>query len=128
MSVFANPLVAAIASPVVAAVKRLCQPADGNRDAEQSTQSEAQKEGDSKGGSDSKAASQAAGLTVASLLNRYAPQFVKQHTSQAVPQVQSTLAKLALCRTRALGGHVFRCGACQSETPIYNSCGDRHCP
>jgi len=44
-------------------------------------------------------------LTVSHLLRRYTPEFVRQHPGQAVPQVQSTLAKLGLCRTAALGGH-----------------------
>ncbi|TWT93492.1 IS91 family transposase [Neorhodopirellula pilleata] len=70
----------------------------------------------------------APGLSVAGLLKRYAPRYLQKHGVQAVPQVQSTLAKLSLCRTRALGGHVYRCRGCQSETPLYNSCGDRHCP
>jgi len=42
--------------------------------------------------------------------------------------VQSTLAKLSLCRTAALGGHRWRCQSCDAESPVYNSCGDRHCP
>jgi hypothetical protein len=27
-----------------------------------------------------------------------------------------------------MGGHIQRCNACGAETPLYNSCGDRHCP
>lgn len=27
-----------------------------------------------------------------------------------------------------MGGHLHRCTACGLETPLYNSCGDRHCP
>jgi hypothetical protein len=27
-----------------------------------------------------------------------------------------------------MGGHIHRCKACDAETPLYNSCGDRHCP
>ena len=27
-----------------------------------------------------------------------------------------------------MGGHIHRCNACEAETPLYNSCGDRHCP
>ena len=42
--------------------------------------------------------------------------------------MQSTLAKLALCRTAALGARQLQCGQCRYETIIYNSCGDRHCP
>jgi len=53
---------------------------------------------------------------------------VQQFASQAPPQVQSTLAKLELCRTAPLGGHKYRCEPCDYECCIYNSCGDRHCP
>ncbi len=27
-----------------------------------------------------------------------------------------------------MGGHLHHCNACGTETPLYNSCGDRHCP
>lgn len=67
-------------------------------------------------------------MTVSRLLRRYASDFVRQCPRQAVPQVRGTLAKLALCRTAALGGHVYQCDACQTECVVYNSCGDRHCP
>ena len=43
-------------------------------------------------------------------------------------QVKSVLAKVELCRTKALGGHVYRCSSCRYELPVYNSCRDRHCP
>ena len=42
--------------------------------------------------------------------------------------MRSTLAKLELCRTAALGGHKYRCEPCDYECSVYNSCGDRHCP
>jgi len=61
-------------------------------------------------------------------LRRYTADFVKHHRPQAVPQVQSTLAKLELCRTGALGGHLYRCDPCDFECRVNNSCGDRHCP
>ena len=32
------------------------------------------------------------------------------------------------CRTRALGGHVERCGHCHYTRIAYNSCRNRHCP
>ena len=32
------------------------------------------------------------------------------------------------CRTAALGGHLERCDTCDYERPVYNSCGNRHCP
>jgi hypothetical protein len=42
--------------------------------------------------------------------------------------VQSVLAKLSLCRTRALGGKTYQCDDCGAASEVYHSCGDRHCP
>ena len=67
-------------------------------------------------------------LTVSSLLREYTAGYVARHRRQAAPQVLSTLAKLELCRTAAMGDHCYRCDACGTECRVYNSCGDRHCP
>ncbi len=32
------------------------------------------------------------------------------------------------CRTAALGGHLQVCDQCGRQTPLYNSCRNRHCP
>jgi hypothetical protein len=65
---------------------------------------------------------------VIDILKTYAAEYVATHAAAAVPQVQSTLAKLSLCRTPALGHHRYRCERCDHEATVYNSCGDRHCP
>jgi hypothetical protein len=65
-------------------------------------------------------------LTVAEILRRSSADYVYRYSPP--PQVQSTLAKLSLCRTSALGGRRYRCGGCANECVVYNSCGDRHCP
>lgn len=65
---------------------------------------------------------------MADLLRQFAPQYVQQYRWQAAPHVQSTLAKLSLCRTPQLGERYYRCDNCHSECKVYNSCGDRHCP
>ena len=62
------------------------------------------------------------------MLRQYTPGFLDRHGRQAPPRVQDTLAKLALCRTRALGEHVYECPQCQARCHVYNSCLDRHCP
>jgi hypothetical protein len=67
-------------------------------------------------------------LTIAEILRGGAAVFVQSYSNQAPPQTQSTLAKLSLCRTAALGGRHYRCGQCAHECVVYNSCGDRHCP
>jgi hypothetical protein len=38
------------------------------------------------------------------------------------------LASLAGCRTAAMGSRIYRCDHCGQTVPLYNSCGDRHCP
>lgn len=67
-------------------------------------------------------------LSVADLLSAYTAEFIQRNRRQAVPQVQSTLAKLSVCRTAALGGRKWQCSSCRHECIVYNSCGDRHCP
>lgn len=53
---------------------------------------------------------------------------VYMYNARLAHQVRSVLAKVELCRTKALGGHVYRCSGCNYELPVYNSCRDRHCP
>jgi hypothetical protein len=68
-------------------------------------------------------------LTVHQLLRRTAERYVRAYRdSEATMSVQSTLAKLSLCRTSALGGRWYECNDCQRITKLHNSCGDRHCP
>lgn len=38
------------------------------------------------------------------------------------------VSALIACRTAALGGHLRRCDTCGRESPLYNSCRNRHCP
>jgi predicted RNA-binding Zn-ribbon protein involved in translation (DUF1610 family) len=43
-------------------------------------------------------------------------------------QQRKVFAALAACRTAAMGGHLQRCTTCGTQTPVHNSCGNRHCP
>ena len=45
-----------------------------------------------------------------------------------VEQVRKSFGRMALCRTRWLGGHVEACPECGEIHVSYNSCRDRHCP
>ena len=45
-----------------------------------------------------------------------------------VQQVRKSFGAMAVCRTRALGGHVEACPECGGIHVSYNSCRDRHCP
>jgi Putative transposase/Transposase zinc-binding domain len=58
---------------------------------------------------------------------------LKQHvplSASANLHVQNVLRRLTLCRTAALGYHVYRCSddACGHIKYQYHSCRDRHCP
>ncbi len=53
---------------------------------------------------------------------------MKKYGDRVPVHVESTLVRMHHCRTAALGGHTYRCDACNYETKLYNSCGDRHCP
>ena len=62
------------------------------------------------------------------ILRAHTFDFVWMDHAKLAHQVQSVLAKIELCRTRALGGRVYRCPSCDLQLPLYNSCRDRHCP
>ena len=73
--------------------------------------------------------SAAAKLSVAQILRQGAAAYVRQNAdSGACGVVQSTLAKLSLCRTPALGGNEYACDSCGETAQVPHSCGDRHCP
>ena len=65
---------------------------------------------------------------VIDILRRHAAEFVRAERPAAVPQVQSTLAKLSVCRTAALGSRLYGCRECGEVKRVHHSCGDRHCP
>jgi hypothetical protein len=68
-------------------------------------------------------------LSLAQILRSQSAAYVKQYAGRgACFQVQSVLAKLSLCRTRALGGKTYQCDDCSEVTEVYHSCSDRHCP
>jgi Putative transposase/Transposase zinc-binding domain len=66
-------------------------------------------------------------LSVGAILRQHGAAFVRQYP-QTPPGVQRVLARLAACRTAALGGHVTECCHCGDVSYRYHSCGDRHCP
>src|SRR6266705_4467189 len=51
-------------------------------------------------------------------------------SAPANPHVQKVLHRLKICRTAALGYHIYRCSdeQCGHIKYQYHSCRDRHCP
>lgn len=54
--------------------------------------------------------------------------FLNQYGKSLSRDQHRALRAIALCRTRALGGHVLQCDECGHAQPSYNSCRNRHCP
>ena len=63
---------------------------------------------------------------VAQIIRDYGENFFSRF--HVVPQVRKSFTAMAMCRTRALGGHVEVCPECGEVHVSYNSCRDRHCP
>ena len=63
---------------------------------------------------------------LADVVHRFAPSL--HDRGKLTPLQQKVFAKIALCRTAALGGHEEVCDNCGTIRYSYNSCGDRHCP
>ena len=63
---------------------------------------------------------------VGDIIRDYKDAFYSKY--KPVPQVRKVLGRLAICRTRELGGHVDVCPECGEIHVSYNSCRDRHCP
>jgi hypothetical protein len=63
---------------------------------------------------------------VGGILRRWGDSYV---ASRPVPTVHRRVIRdLSACRTAVLGGHLEQCDSCGYEHPVYNSCGNRHCP
>ena len=63
---------------------------------------------------------------LADIFNRYGERFEQTHRVSAAEH--KVIRAVTVCRTQELGGHLYRCDACDFERPVYNSCRNRHCP
>ena len=63
---------------------------------------------------------------IGQIIRDWSSGFIARHS--VVPQVRRSFGAMAVCRTRALGGHVEVCPECGEIRVSYNSCRDRHCP
>jgi len=64
-------------------------------------------------------------LQLADVFESIAPQLDALPLSGAQRQA---VAAIRRCRTAAQGGRIWACDACGHQTPVYNSCRNRHCP
>jgi hypothetical protein len=63
---------------------------------------------------------------LADVFRQYGERFEQTHRVSAAEH--KVIRAVKVCRTEELGGHLYRCDACDFECPVYNSCRNRHCP
>jgi hypothetical protein len=67
-------------------------------------------------------------VTLGDIFRQYGPQYLQRHADRLSASQRQALHAIAVCRTEALGGHVYRCAACGEMLYSYHSCRNRHCP
>jgi Putative transposase/Transposase zinc-binding domain len=66
--------------------------------------------------------------TVNEIIQQYGAAYRAKYGEKLLPSHQRALRDLELCRTAALGGHVYECPTCREQEYAYHSCRNRHCP
>jgi len=67
-------------------------------------------------------------IELAEIFRRHGPAYREKHSQQLLPSQRRALADIELCRTEALGGHLYLCDQCGQTQYSYHSCKNRHCP
>jgi hypothetical protein len=67
-------------------------------------------------------------LSLAEVLRQHWTQYQRQFGSKILPSHERAVRAILACRTRALGGQVYRCAHCRREHFVYHSCNHRACP
>jgi hypothetical protein len=67
-------------------------------------------------------------LEVADIFRAAGPAYRSEQRGHLALTQLKVMSAIELCRSRALGGHVLRCTACDEPQISYNSCRNRHCP
>lgn len=66
--------------------------------------------------------------TLAAIFRQYGDAYRSQYDERMMPSHHRALRDITQCRTEVMGGHVYRCAACQETAYRYHSCKNRHCP
>jgi hypothetical protein len=66
--------------------------------------------------------------TLNEIVQQYGAAYRAKYGEKLLPSHQRAIRDLELCRTEALGGHVYECPTCAENEYKYHSCRNRHCP
>jgi hypothetical protein len=67
-------------------------------------------------------------LALAEVLADHWPDYARRNRSRLVTAHYRAVRAVRQCRTRALGGHLYRCTPCKLDHFAYHSCNHRSCP
>ena len=65
---------------------------------------------------------------VADIVRRFAPDYIARYGAKLLPSHKRALFAIAHCRTKAMGGHVYRCRDCDENVFVLHGCKNRACP
>ena len=67
-------------------------------------------------------------VTLAEVLRRHWPEYERAWGATILPSHRRAVQCILDCRTRVLGGEVYRCHDCRRDHFVYHSCHHRACP
>ena len=67
-------------------------------------------------------------IPLAEVLRRHWPGYQRRFGRQILPSHRRAVQAIVACRTRALGGEMYRCQDCRRDHFVYHSCNHRACP
>ncbi len=67
-------------------------------------------------------------ITMASIIERFEPDYLRQYGASSLPSHTKALAAMKRCRTQLAPRMLAHCGACGEQRVVPHSCGHRNCP
>ena len=67
-------------------------------------------------------------IPLAEVLRRHWPAYERQFGADILPSHRRAVQCILACRTRALGGELYRCPDCGTDHFVFHSCNHRACP
>ena len=65
---------------------------------------------------------------MADIFHRFGLEYRRQFGSKLTVPQDRALRELMVCRTEAMGWHLWECDTCGAQAELFNSCKNRHCP
>ncbi|MDH5560602.1 MAG: IS91 family transposase [Deltaproteobacteria bacterium] len=65
---------------------------------------------------------------LADIFRRYGPEYIERFGENMLPSHGRAIHDIIDCRTEVFGGHLVKCGHCQTLDYAYHSCKNRACP